>query len=79
MKYFLLVLIAFFSGGCSTDTYNIDIVYQDGTKESIRIKSNGVPHLNDGCLIFGAENDFNHAIRCGIRSFRYNKEKTEAE
>jgi hypothetical protein len=71
MKYLLLFSV-FLLVSCSRDIYELNIKYQDGKEELIRFEAHGVPHLDDGCIEFGFdEND--DAVRCGVKSFTYKK------
>lgn len=67
MRYLLLVLFLISLGGC-VEKYELDILYQNGNKETVSIKAYNYPHLNDGCIYFDAGCQ---ASRCGVRSFTY--------
>lgn len=75
MKYIYILLVASLLQACSQNTYIVEIKYQDGKQETIRVKSVNYPNLDDGCIYFSTQ----QAVRCGVKSFTYHTEELKTE
>lgn len=74
MRYIILFITALFIGACE-ERYEVNIKYQDGTQETIYVKSHTYPLLDDGCIEFTQDD----AIRCGVKSFTYKIIESESD
>lgn len=71
MKYLIILLAACLLTSCERTTYQLYIDFQDGTKDTIIVRSVCYPNLDDGCIEFGEDN----SIVCGVKSFTYSELK----
>jgi hypothetical protein len=76
MRYIILGLIILLNS-CSSKLYELNVNYQDGSKEVLRANSISYPTLNDGCIYFG--DGESPAIRCGVKSFTFKTIENETK
>jgi hypothetical protein len=67
MKYLIILLAGFLITSCERTTYELYINYQDGTKDTLTVRSHTYPTLDDGCIEFTEDN----SVVCGVKSFSY--------